>query len=74
MELFVGPALALIGSMFFTVVSAKSQTEEVRQLRSQIERVEDRLNEMNEQAPKQMRTTGAPIALAVQKLQQEIGV
>ena len=74
MELFVGPALALIGSMFFTVVSAKSQTEEVRQLRSQIERVEDRLNEMNEQAPKQMLTTVAPIALAVQKLQQEIGV
>ena len=72
MELFVGPALALIGSMFFTVVSAKGHSTEIGKLKSQIERVEDRLNEMNEQAPKQMLSTVAPIALAVQKLQQEI--
>ena len=74
MELFVGPALALIGSMFFTVVSAKGHSSEIKQLQTQIERVEDRLNEMNEQAPKQILTTVAPLALAIQKLQKEIGV
>ena len=74
MELFVGPALALIGSMFFTVVSAKGHSSEIKELRVQIERVQDRINEMDEQAPKKMLTTVAPIALAVQKLQQEIGV
>ena len=74
MELFVGPALALIGSMFFTVVSAKGHSNEIKELRTQLERVQDRVNEMDEQAPKKMLTTVAPIALAVQKLQQEIGV
>ena len=74
MELFVGPALALIGSMFFTVVSAKGHSSEIKELKTQIERVQDRINEMDDEAPKRMLTTVAPIALAVQKLQQEIGV
>lgn len=74
MELFIGPALALIGSMFFTVASAKGHSNDIEKLRTQIERVQDRLNEMDEEAPKKMLTTVAPIALAVQKLQQEIGV
>ena len=74
MELFVGPALALIGSMFFTVVSAKGHSSDMEKIKTQIERVEDRLNELNEQSPKQILTTVAPLALAVKKLQQEIGV
>ena len=39
MELFVGPALALIGSMFFTVVSAKGHSNDIEKLRTQVERV-----------------------------------
>jgi len=74
MELFYGPVLALLGSMFFTVASAKGHSAEIKELKDKIGKVEEQLAEMSEQAPKQMLTTVAPIALAVQKLQQEIGV
>ena len=85
MELIIGPSLALIASMFFTVVSDKKSSVEIAELTTKVEKLEGKLFGMSkatdirlsagekENLDKTMKIL-VPIATAVKKLNQTVGL
>jgi len=85
MELIIGPALALIGSMFFTVVSAKKTEQRIDDIetssRKQIVLLEDKaamleskMIDITQNTEIKFAQTLAPVAQAVKALNEQVGI
>ena len=66
-EFVVGPVISLLIALKFGDMKAKKQEEEIAQLREQVELIENEL-------PKKVMATMLPVAKAVQKLNQQVGL
>jgi len=67
LEYIVGPVLALLLGMKFTDLKAKEKDAKISALESKIELIET-------ETPKKMMATLVPVAKAVQKLNQQVGL
>ena len=67
LEYIVGPVLALLLGMKFTDLKAKEKDAKIKELEEKIALVET-------ETPKKMMTTLMPVAKAVQKLNQTVGL
>ena len=74
MEYVIGPVIALLLGMKFTVFKASSQEATIKALEEKIADVDARHSEAAKQMPKQMMATVAPMAIAVKKLNQQVGI
>ncbi len=67
LEYIVGPVLALLLGMKFTDMKSKEKDEKITELQTKIELIEV-------ETPKKLMATLVPVAKAVQKLNQEVGL
>ena len=67
LEYIVGPVLALLLGMKFTDLKNKEKDVKISELESKIELIET-------ETPKKMMATLVPVAKAVQKLNQQVGL
>jgi len=67
LEYIVGPVLALLLGMKFTDFKSKEKDAKIVELENKIQLIET-------ETPKKMMATLVPVAKAVQKLNQEIGL
>ena len=67
LEYIVGPVLALLLGMKFTDMKAKEKDTQITELQTKIELLEN-------EVPKKMLATLVPVAKAVQKLNQQVGL
>ena len=67
LEIIVGPVLVLLLSMKFTDMKSTEKDTKIKQLEEKITLIET-------ETPKKMMATLVPVAKAVQKLNQEIGL
>ncbi len=67
LEYIVGPVLALLLGMKFTDMKSKEKDTKITELESKIVLIET-------ETPKKMMATLLPVAKAVQKLNQEVGL
>ena len=67
LEYIVGPVLALLLGMKFTDMKAKEKDTQITELQNKIELLEN-------EVPKKMMATLVPVAKAVQKLNQQVGL
>ena len=67
LEYIVGPVLALLLGMKFTDLKAKEKDAKISELENKIELIET-------ETPKKMMATLVPVAKAVQKLNQQVGL
>ena len=67
LEYIVGPVLALLLGMKFTDFKTKEKDAKISELESKIELIET-------ETPKKMMATLVPVAKAVQKLNQQVGL
>jgi len=85
MELIIGPALALIGSMFFTVVSTKktvnqiddietSSREQIVLLEDKVAMLESKMIDITQNTEIKFAQTLAPVAQAVKALNEQVGI
>ena len=78
MEYIVGPVLALLISMKFTTYKCKECCKERvdadNLLEARIELVEARQTTTDNEMPKKIMATISPVAQAVQKLNQQVGI
>ena len=85
MEFIIGPALALIGSMFFTVVSSKqiikriddietSSREQTALLESKYTILESKIADSTKSTEMKFAQTLAPVAQAVNTLNEQVGI
>ena len=85
MELIIGPALALIGSIFFTVASAKktvnriddietSSHEQIVLLENKAAMLESKMIDITQNTEIKFAQTLAPVAQAVKALNEQVGI
>ena len=81
MEYIVGPILALLVSLKFTKLQLKAVEDKVKGVEEEIELVVDELDNMkeydtkrDEEYSKKVLATLMPVAKAVQKLNQTVGI
>ena len=67
MEYVVGPVIALLLGMKFTAFTAKKTEERIAAAEAKIEQIE---NDM----PKRLMATVAPVTVAIKKLNQQVGI
>ena len=67
LEYIVGPVLALLLGMKFTDFKSKAKDEKIVELENKIALIES-------ETPKKMMATLMPVAKAVQKLNQQVGL
>ncbi len=67
LEIIVGPVLALLLGMKFTDIKSKEKDAKITELESKIAVMET-------ETPKKLMATLMPVAKAVQKLNQEVGL
>ena len=67
LEFVVGPVLSLLIALKFGDMKDKKRVEEIKALREQVELIENEL-------PKKVMATMLPVAKAVQKLNQQVGL
>ena len=73
-EYIVGPILALLLGMKFTTFKNKEQEKVVASLEAKVEVLEKSSQQLEEELPKKMMATMLPVAKAVQKLNQQVGL
>ena len=81
MELVIGPVLALLISLGYTNQSSKRAARELESLRIKIEKInsrteliENRLDKSDTELLQKVMTTMMPLAKAVNKLNNEVGI
>ena len=74
MEYVVGPILALLLGMKFTDYRTKQNLEAITKLQAQQTAVEKQLVEAEKELPKKMMNTMLPVAKAVVKLNEQVGL
>jgi hypothetical protein len=67
LEIIIGPVLVLLLSMKFTDMKSTEKDTKIKKLEEQIALIET-------ETPKKMMATLMPVAKAVQKLNQEVGL
>ncbi len=74
MEYVVGPVIALLLGMKFTDFKSKEQEKKIASLEESVTLVTTSATTMEAEMPKKMLATIVPIAQAVKKLNQEVGL
>jgi len=70
LEYIVGPVVALLLGMKFTDYKVKEKAEQLQELKTRIEKIEERESEL----PKRIMATVMPVAQAVNKLNAQVGL
>jgi len=70
MEYFLGPVIALLLGMKFTAYKSSAVEARIQALEERIEQVD----KTNEEMPKKILAVVSPVAAAVKKLNQEVGI
>ena len=73
-EYIVGPVLSLLLGMKFTTFKNKEQEKVVASLQAKVEVLEKSSQQLEEELPKKVMATMLPVAKAVQKLNQQVGL
>ena len=73
-EYIVGPVLALLLGMKFSDYKSKQAEKTIAELNEKIEKIEKRSTEVENEMPKRLMATVMPIAKAVNKLNQQVGL
>ncbi len=74
LELIVGPVVALLVSMKFMDYKSKEADKQLSELNAKIELIEKTNQQLEQELPKKVMATVLPVAKAVQKINQEIGL
>ena len=74
LEYIVGPVLALLLGMKFSDYKSKQAEKTIAELNEKIEKIEKRSTEVENEMPKKLMATVMPIAKAVNKLNQQVGL
>ena len=74
MEYVVGPVLALLLGMKFTAFKTAQQNKAVKALEERVELVVTQQTEIENTMPKKMMATIVPVAQAVKRLNQQVGI
>ena len=74
MEYVVGPIIGLLLGMKFTVWKAKQYEDKFTDLQAKVESVVVRVDESEKEMPKRVMATVAPVAIAVKKLNEQVGI
>ena len=74
MEFVVGPVVALLVAMKFTVYTNKKTEERLQILESKIELIENRATAVETEMPKKILATISPVARAVKALNEQVGI
>jgi prefoldin subunit 5 len=74
LEYLVGPVLALLVSMKFSDYKIKESEKTLNALQTKIELIEKNNEALQNELPKKVMATVLPVAQAVQKLNQQVGL
>ena len=74
LEYVVGPVLALLVGMKFSVYKVKEQEKTIAELKEKVIVLEQSTSELESELPKKVMATMLPVAKAVQKLNQQVGL
>jgi hypothetical protein len=74
MEYVVGPVIALLLGMKFTDYKLKSVEDKVEQMATKVTLIEKQAAAFEQEMPKRLVATVAPVAVAVKKLNEQVGI
>ena len=74
LEFVVGPILSLLIAMKFDDIRDKKQKEEIAALQEKVVLLEKSTSTLESELPKKVMATMMPVAKAVQKLNQQVGL
>ena len=74
LEFVVGPILSLLLAMKFDDIRDKKQKEEIAALQEKVLVLEKSASSLESELPKKVMATMMPVAKAVQKLNQQVGL
>ena len=74
MEYVLGPILALLAGMKFSVWKTKQMKDKIVSLEAKVETVVARLDQNDAEMPKRLMATITPVAVAVKKLNEQVGI
>ena len=74
LEFVVGPILSLLIAMKFDDIRDKKQKEEIAALQEKVLVLEKSASSLESELPKKVMATMLPVAKAVQKLNQQVGL
>ena len=74
LEYVVGPLLALLVGMKFSVYKNKETEKTIAELKEQVVLLEKSTTSLENELPKKVMATMLPVAKAVQKLNQQVGL
>jgi hypothetical protein len=74
LEYVVGPILALLLGMKFTDLKNKEAEKTIAELNEKVVLLEKSASTLEDELPKKMMATMLPVAKAVQKLNQQVGL
>ena len=74
LEYVIGPVVALLLGMKFSVYKAKAQEKTIAELKEKVVLLEKSASALEDELPKKVMATMLPVAKAVQKLNQQVGL
>ena len=74
LEYVIGPVLALLVGMKFSVYKTKETEKTIAELKEQVVLLEKSTSSLENELPKKVMATMLPVAKAVQKLNQQVGL
>jgi hypothetical protein len=74
MEYVVGPILALLVGMKFSIYKDKPLEDRIKGMEEKIELIESRATAVETEMPKKILATISPVARAVRKLNEQVGI
>ena len=74
MEYVVGPILALLVGMKFSVYKTKKAEDSLKSLEAKVETIVARIDQTDKEMPKRLMATITPVAVAVKKLNEQVGL
>ena len=74
LEFVVGPVLALLVGMKFSVYKNKESEKQIAELKEKVVLLEKSASTLEAELPKKVMATMLPVAKAVQKLNQQVGL
>ena len=74
LEFVVGPVLSLLIALKFGDIKDKKRESEINALQQRVELLEKSSSELENELPKKVMATMLPVAKAVQKLNQQVGL
>ena len=74
LEFVVGPVLAVLVGMKFSVYKNKENEKQIAELKEKVLVLEKSASTLESELPKKVMATMLPVAKAVQKLNQQVGL